>query len=180
MALKSTIYNFDIVLSDVDRGVYESLKCGVAMHPSETAEFMAVRVLAYCLEYEEGLSFSKGLSDGDEPALWMKYLDGRIKSWIEVGAPTAARLHRASKLAERVAIYTHKPPAALIGRLAGELIHRGDEIPVYSFDQTFLRQLSSLIERRNTLNISVNERQLYLDIRGTSLFSAIAEQIAAP
>src|SRR5438552_923762 len=97
MALPSTLYTLEIDLSDVDRGVYESLALKVARHPSETAEYLITRLLAYCLEYTEGLSFSRGLAEPDEPALAVRDLTGAVTSWIEVGAPDAARLHRASK-----------------------------------------------------------------------------------
>ena len=63
MALTATIHHFTIELSHADRGVYESLDLRVARHPSESAEFLCARVLAFCLEQREGLAFSKGLSD---------------------------------------------------------------------------------------------------------------------
>ena len=108
MAETATIYNFSIDLSDMDRGVYETLELRVARHPSETAEYMVVRVLAYCLEYQEGITLTEGVSSGHEPALLVRDLTGRVTAWIEVGLPDAARLHRASKLAGRVAVYTHR------------------------------------------------------------------------
>ena len=45
MALTSTIYTFDLTLSDVDRGCYETLALRVAMHPSESPEYFVTRVL---------------------------------------------------------------------------------------------------------------------------------------
>src|ERR1043165_1276887 len=106
MALSATMYVFAIELADSDRGVYTPLELRVARHPSETAEYLLTRVLAYCLEYAEGIAFSKGLSDPDEPAIFIRDLTGALQSWIEVGAPEAARLHRASKASPRVAVYT--------------------------------------------------------------------------
>src|SRR4051812_47354462 len=98
MALTATVHHFDVELSDVDRGVYESLSFKAARHPSETAEYLVTRVLAYCLEYTEGIAFSKGgLSEPDEPAVVVRDLTGALRAWIEVGSPDAARLHRASK-----------------------------------------------------------------------------------
>src|SRR5205085_3131073 len=76
LALGATIYNFAIQLSHVDRGVYESLVLKVARHPSEAQDHLVARVLAYCLELTEGLSFSRGLSDPDEPALAVRDLTG--------------------------------------------------------------------------------------------------------
>ena len=87
MAETATIYHFSIDLSDMDRGVYETLELRVARHPSETAEYMVVRVLAYCLEYQEGIALTEGVSSGDEPALLVRDLTGRVTAWIEVGMP---------------------------------------------------------------------------------------------
>jgi len=128
VALTATIYNFAIGLSDVDRAVYESLALKVARHPSETGEHLLTRVLAYCLEFAEGIGFSRGISDPDQPALSVRDLTGALKSWIDVGSPDAARLHRAGKAAPRVAVYTHKDPAQVQRQLGGERIHRAEAL----------------------------------------------------
>ena len=125
MALTATIYTLAIELSDVDRGVYESLDLRVAWQPSESAEFMTVRILAYCLEYSEGISLSQGVAAGDEPAIWVRDLTGKPLAWIEVGLPDAEKLHRGSRLAERVAVYTHRDPEQFLAQLAGKKIHHG-------------------------------------------------------
>ncbi len=175
MALTSTIYNFAVELADVDRGVYETLAIRAALHPSETEDSLLTRLLAYCLEYEEGLAFSKGLSDGDEPALWVREPDGRVRAWIEIGAPDAARLHKAAKTADRVAVYTHKDPASLLRRLEGERIHRAEEIPIYGIDRPLLARLGELLDRRMAIHLSVTGRQLYLDVAGKSLTGEVTE-----
>jgi uncharacterized protein YaeQ len=181
MALTSTIYNFDVELADVDRGVYETLAIRAALHPSETEDYLLTRLLAYCLEYEEGIAFSKGLSDGDEPALWLREPDGRVKAWIEVGAPDAARLHKAAKTADRVAVYTQKDPASLLRRLEGERIHRAEEIPIYGVDRRLLADLGGLLDRRMAIHLSVTGGQLYLDVAGKSLTGEITEhRISSP
>src|SRR5215203_4869884 len=108
MAQTATVYQFTIDLSDMDRGVYETLELRVARHPSETAEYMLVRILAYCLEYQEGIALTEGVSSGDDPAVLVRDLTGAVMAWIEVGMPDAARLHRGSKLAGPVAVYTHR------------------------------------------------------------------------
>src|SRR5215213_1041042 len=117
MALTATMYTFDVNLADVDRGVYETLAIRAACQPSETEEYLLSRVLAYCLEYAEGIAFSKGIAEPDEPALAVRDLTGALRVWIDVGAPDAARLHKASKAAPRVAVYTHRDPAALVRQL---------------------------------------------------------------
>ena len=91
MALSATIYHFSIQLSDVDRGVYEALALKVARHPSESEAHLLTRVLAYCLEFAEGIGFSRGISEPDEPALSVRDLTGALKVWIDIGSPARAR-----------------------------------------------------------------------------------------
>src|SRR5918999_1162918 len=120
MALGATIYNFDVELADNDRHTYESLALRVARHPSESEEFLVARLLAYLLEFQEGITFSRGVSDPDEPAIAVRDLTGALTAWIDVGMPDAARLHKAAKSAARVVVYTHRGPDQFLKQLAGE------------------------------------------------------------
>lgn len=175
MALNATIHNLTIDLSDIDRGVYEKLELRVARQPSETAEFMLTRILAYCLEYGEGIAFTEGVAAGGEPAVCVRDLTGRLTAWIEVGMPDAERLHRGSKLAVRAAVYTHRDPGQLLRQFAGKKIHRAAEIPIHAFDPRFIEEVAGLIERRTEIALSVTERQLYLQIGPRSLSSDVTE-----
>lgn len=173
MALSSTIYNFDIEMSDVDRGVYTPLALRVACHPSETAEYLWTRVLAYCLEFAEGITFGRGLSEPDEPALTVRDLTGALGVWVEVGAPDARRLHKASRAAPRVAIYTHKDPAQVLRQLDGERIHRAASIELYSIDRSLLDALAARLERRMAFGLSVSHAHLYVTLDGETLAGAV-------
>jgi uncharacterized protein YaeQ len=179
MALTATVFNFVVELADVDRGVYETLDVKVAQHPSETAEYMLVRVLAYCLEYAEGIEMTRGLSTTDEPAIWIKDPTGRLMVWIDVGAPAAERLHKASKLCDRVAVYTHKELRQYLPQLAGQKIHKREAIPIYAFDRAFVDGIVPLLDRRTKMSLSVTERHLYLDVAGTT-FSCELLPVAIP
>ena len=179
MALTATLYNFDVQLADVDRGVYETLALRVARHPSETEEYLLTRVLAYCLEYAEGIAFSKGLAEPDEPAITVRDLTGALEAWIEVGTPDAARLHRASKASPRVAVYTHKDPALLLKLLAGERIHRADSLEIHAVDRELLAGMAERLDRRNAIELSVTERHLYVTMQGDTLSGAV-ERHALP
>ncbi len=175
MALTATIYTLTIELADMDRSVYETLNLRVARQPSETAEYMTTRILAYCLEYAEGIAFTQGVAAGSEPAVWIHDLTGRLTAWVEVGMPDADRIHRGRKLAGRAAIYTHRDVGQLLGQLAARPIHEAASIPIYSFDRGFIEDLASRIERRTAIAISVTERQMYIELAGTTLSSAIHE-----
>jgi uncharacterized protein YaeQ len=175
MAQGATVYSVSIELADVDRGVYETLDLRVARQASESPEYLATRLLAYCLEYTEGIAFTQGIAAGDEPAIWVRDATGQLTAWIEVGLPDAERLHRGSKLAGRAAVYTHRDAAQLVAQLAGKRIHRAEAIPIYAFDRRFVAELAGLIERRTAIGLSVTERQLYVELGGRSLAGAIAE-----
>lgn len=163
MALSSTVYTFDIALSDLDRGVYDQLSIKAACHPSETPEYLLTRVLAYCLEYAEGIAFSKGgVSDPEDPALFVKDLTGAWVSWIEIGAPDAARLHRASKASPRVAVYTHKDPRVVLRAYDGQRIHKAEAIEFYAVDRELLAALAERLDRRMAFTLTVTERELFV------------------
>jgi uncharacterized protein YaeQ len=170
LALTATIYNITIDLSDLDRGVYETFELRVARHPSETVEYMLVRLLAYCLEYEPGIALTDGVSSGDEPALLVRDLTGRVTAWIEVGLPDAARLHRGSKFAGRAAVYTHRDVRQLLGQLAGAKIHRAESIPIRAFDRVVVDEVAALIDRRASMAVSVSDGEVTLAI-GERLFT---------
>jgi uncharacterized protein YaeQ len=180
MALTATLYSFDVSLSHVDRGVYAQLAIKAACHPSESEDFLLTRVLAHCLEYTEGIAFSKGgIADADEPAITVKDLTGAWKSWIEIGAPDAARLHQASKASPRVALYSHKEPRLLLRAYEGQRIHKAESVEVYAMDRALLAALAERLDRRNTWSLSVTDGHLYLDVGGTTLEGTV-ERLRLP
>lgn len=106
MALKPTIYKLKIALSDMDRQIYKTLQLTVAQHPSETLERMMVRVLAYCLNAQENILFTRGLSAPEEPDIQVNELHGSMLCWIDVGEPAAARIKKATRIASQVKVYS--------------------------------------------------------------------------
>ena len=173
MALTATIFNFDVDLADNDRGVYESLAVRVAQHPSESDEYLVTRLLAYLLEYDEGVAFSRGVSEPEEPAVSVCDLTGAIRTWIDIGTPEAARLHKASKAAARVVVYTHKDPEQFVRRLEGERIHRADALELYAIDRTLIGALAARLERRMAFSISITDRELYVSLGTETLTGAV-------
>jgi uncharacterized protein YaeQ len=179
MAQGATIYVFQVALADSDRGVYENLDLRLARHPSEAADHMLARLVAYCLEYTEGIAFSSGISDPDEPAIAVRDLVGRLRTWIDVGAPEAARLHRAGKAADRVVVYSHKDPVQWLARLAGEKIHRAAALEIFALDRDWLGGVEDRLERRMQFALTVAARHLYLSIGAETLSGGI-EPCAVP
>jgi uncharacterized protein YaeQ len=173
LALTATLYNFEIALSDVDRNVYETIAFKAAQQPSETDDFLMARVLAYALEFTEGAGFSGGIAEADQPAIFVRDLTGTLKVWIDVGVPDAARLHKASKAASRVVVYTHKDPRTLIKALSGEKIHRAEQLELYALDRDLIAELVSRLDRRMRLELSVTDRHLFVTIGGETLSGAV-------
>ena len=180
MALGATIYAFDIELADVDRDVYQSLNLRVAQHPSETQDFLVARVLAYCLEYAEGIGFSKGLSDPDEPAIAVRDLTGALQVWVDVGLPEPERLHRASKAAPRVAVYTHRDPAQWAARIGDAKIHRAEKLEVFAFDRDWIAQIVSRLERRMKWSLARSEAEIYLTLGNDTLQTMLERPLGQP
>lgn len=165
MALQATVYHLRIDLSDVDRGVYEALDLRVARHPSESMHFLLTRAIAYALLYEEGIAFSKGgLSATDEPALTIRDLQGNLRAWIEVGTPSADRLHKASKASPRVVVFTQHDPRLLAKEAQSRAIHRAEHIEVYSLQTTFLNELEALTDRNTRWELLRNDGVVYVTV----------------
>lgn len=179
MALTATIYNFDIELADTDRGCYESLALRVAQHPSESDEYLVARVLAYCLEYKEGIAFSSGVSDPDAPTLSVRDMTGAVRVWIDIGLPDAARLHKAAKAAPRVTVYTHKDPGKWLKQIAGERIHRAEAVEVYTFDRACIDGWVAVLERRMAITLSIADQHLLIAI-GDVVIEGDVRRIALP
>ncbi|MGD0525463.1 MAG: YaeQ family protein [Polyangiaceae bacterium] len=167
MALTATMHHVEVTLSDVDRSVYESLDLRLARHPSESARYLLTRLLAYCLSYEDGIAFSKGgLSSTDEPPIAVHDPTGILLAWIDVGSPSADRLHKASKAARRVALYTHADPALLRREASSRAIHKVEAIEVWRFEPSFLDALEALLDRNMKLEIARNDGGLYVTVAG--------------
>ena len=173
MALSATIYTFDIELADTDRHVYESVALRVARHPSESEEYLVARVLAYLLEFAEGIEFSRGVSDPDEPTIAVRDRTGAITTWIDIGTPDAARLHKASKVAARVAVYTHKVPTQFLKQLAGERMHRAEALELYAIDRALVSALVARLARRVAFSLFVTDHELYLSIGADHLTGSL-------
>jgi len=170
LAAQATVHRFVIQLSDVDRQVYEALDLRVARHPSESARYFLTRTLAYALSYEEGIAFSKGgLSQADEPPIAIRDATGVLRAWIDVGVPAAERLHKASKAADRVAVFTAADLAMLRREAASKAIHKVEAIEVWCIGAALLDALETKIDRHTTLDLLRNDGRLYVTVDGDTI-----------
>ena len=173
MAQPSTIYRAGIQLSDIDRGLYESLQFTVARHPSETEERLLARILAYALYYEPELTFTKGVGAGDEPDLWSKGPDGRVRSWIEVGLPDAERLVKASRHSEQVVLCAFGSSLPIWEKQQLPKLVSISNLTLISLDLAFLKRLTERLQRSISWELTITEGSLYLSIDNESLESTV-------
>lgn len=173
MATQSVVYKVDLNISDVDRGVYEQLEFRIACHPSETEDRLVTRILAYALLYEEGLDFGKGLSDADEPALSTHTLTGELVHWVDVGVPSAERIHSAAKKANTVSIVCHKGEDALVREMTKRKIHHADLVQVLLLEPAFVTQLGSWLTRNSVWSVVHSDSELSVTLDGRDLASTV-------
>lgn len=163
MALRSTIYKAEVNVADTDRHYYATRQLTIARHPSETDLRMMVRLLAFALNAHEDLSFTKGLSDTDEPDVWLKDLTGAIKLWIEVGQPEERRLLKASGRADRVIVYCYGGHASEIWfNSVKNKLEKARNLQVISFAQDAVNAMAKLAQRSMSLNYTIQDGVVHL------------------
>ena len=163
MALKPTIYKAQIQLADSDRNQFDNLSLTIACHPSETLERMTVRLLAYCLQAQRGLEFSKGLSTNEEPDLWRHSDSGELVQWIEVGQPEEPRLRKACGKSREVVVYAFGKSADTWWKLNSDLIAKLPRLAVWQFEWQEVEAVTALVDRTMNLNVSIVGGVIYVD-----------------
>ncbi|HBV76674.1 MULTISPECIES: YaeQ family protein [Vibrio] len=161
MALKPTIYKFRIALTDMNQDYYDSLNLTIAQHPSESEDRMMARVLAFCLNAQPGLQFTKGLSSIEEPDIWLKSLDDQIQVWIEAGEPDPERIKKATRLAKQVKVYSFntksdvwwKQNQTKFSQLKAEVVR---------FDNVGIQDFSKMIARTLDIGVMLSGNSAYI------------------
>jgi uncharacterized protein YaeQ len=161
MALKSTVVKAELQISDLDRHYYATHNLTVAQHPSETDERLMVRLLAFALFAEERLEFGRGLSQDDEPDIWLKELTGEIDLWIDLGQPEEARIRKACGRARRAVVVTYSGRSADIWweKNAASLARSGN-LTVIDLSAETVSALTSLMARTMRLNVMIQDSEV--------------------
>ena len=161
MAIKPTIYKFRISLSDLNKNYYDTLNLTLAQHPSETIERMMVRVLAYCINAQEDLVFTKGLSEINEPDVWVRSLDEQTLLWIDVGEPSVDRIKKSCRLARSVKVYSFN---SKVDVWWSQSQSKFNLLPAafYQFNWDNIQELSGLVQRTMDMSVSIMEDSIYV------------------
>jgi len=165
MALKPTIYKFNIALTDLNHNHYPNLSLTMGQHPSETLERMLVRLLAFCLHSHENtddlMSFTKGLSATEEPDIWHKGFDDQINYWIDVGEPSFDRMKKACRLAKETYLYSFNSKSAVWWK-QNQTQFSTLPIKVSSFDWSQIQLLAQQVERTASWSITITDESLFV------------------
>ncbi len=161
MALKPTIHKFNISLSDLDRDYYDGLNLTVAQHPSESPERMMARLLAYCINAQERLTFTRGLSDTEEPDLWVRTLDDQIALWIDIGEPALDRLKKAVRQSQTTLVYSFNSKSPVWWEQL-ELQRSKLPVTVFRFPWPAIQQLAGLLERTMTMSVTISGNSAFI------------------
>lgn len=165
-----TLFKFQIELSDIPRSLYQTLEFRAAQHPSESTPYLLTRVLAFILNFDDDLVFSPtGLHDPDATAINIPDFNGGYKMLIEIGNPSARKLHKATKTAKTVKIYTYKNPQSLIDEIKSEKVHRANEIEIYSLTSSFLSELEPQLKNNNRWGVLFNDGTITVQIGEQSI-----------
>jgi uncharacterized protein YaeQ len=182
MAQPSARYEYRLTLNNLDRQVELVQPLIAARHPSETAEHLTLRVLAWCLLYRQGIGFGPNLSDPDNADVWGHDLTGRVTLWVECGATSSDKLRK---------IVQHNPDAEVhivFGderrqlELLAELAERGrlakglHRVNLWHVDELLLGQLAQKEARRQQWAVTIVGDHLYLEVDGQALDGAVGRR----
>lgn len=161
MALKATIFKATLNIADMDRHYYADHQLTLARHPSETDERMMIRLLAFALNANDSLAFTKGISTDDEPDLWQKSLSDNIELWIELGLPDESRLKKACSRAEQVILYTYGGRAVPLWweKVQGK-VSRLNNLTVINLPQDATMTLGTMADRNMSLQLTVQDGEV--------------------
>lgn len=163
MAIKPTIYKLRIALSDLERNYYDSLSLTVALHPSETVTRMMARVMAFCINAAPELAFTKGLSEQEEPDIWIRSYDDKIKLWIETGEPAPERVKKAVRSAESVKVYTFNSKTDVWwSQNSAKLSQSGAQI--IRFEPDSIAKLADLANRTMDCSVTITGQSAYVAV----------------
>jgi len=161
VALKPTIYKLRIALSDLERNYYDTLSLTVALHPSETPARMMARVVAFCINAQDGLLFTKGLSEVDEPDIWVRALDESISLWIDVGEPAPDRIKKAVRRAAKVKVYSFNSKSNVWWEQGKSKFDTSDA-EFYRFDHQKIEELADLLTRTMDMSVTITGESAYV------------------
>ncbi len=165
MAIKATIFKIELSIADMDRNYYAEHQLTIARHPSETDARMMLRILAFMFNASDTLTFTKGLSEVDDPDLWQKNLHDEIELWIELGQPSEQRIKKGCNQAKEMMVYSYANGAFdKWWTKESSSLNRRNNLHVFSVDDAVGAQLAQWVDRQMHIQCTLSEGQAWLTI----------------
>lgn len=170
MALKATIFKADVSISDMDRNYYHEHNLTIARHPSENDQRMMLRIIAFILNANEKLEFTKGLSEVEEPDLWQKSFSDEIEVWIELGLPSEQRVKKGCNQSQEMIIYSYQDNSfdEWWKKEQHKLCQKGN-LSIWTLPESLADELSQMTERNMQIQATVQDGQLWLTINNNPI-----------
>jgi uncharacterized protein YaeQ len=171
MAIKSTVFKVSLQIADIDHSYYADHALTLARHPSETDERMMMRLVALAFNAHQlqtvcggdgTLAFGAGLSDPDEPDVWLRDFTGRTRLWIEVGQPEDKPLLKACGKSDQVMLYCFSHSAEIWWRGMESKLSRPHNLSVFRVPAEVSKSLGALAQRSMQLQATIQEGVLML------------------
>lgn len=121
-----------------------------------------VRVLAFCLNIDTHLTFTKGLSTPDEPDVWLHSLDGQLLLWIDVGEPAFDRIKKATRIARTVKIYSFNSKSDVWWQQE-QAAFSAVPVQVFQFPWSRITALAALLERTMDFSLTISENTFFIN-----------------
>jgi uncharacterized protein YaeQ len=179
MALKSTIYKAELNVVDLGRNYYATHRLTLARHPSESEERMMIGVVAFALNADERLEYSRGLGETEEPDLWQHSLGGDLELWVELGHPDERRLAKACGISKRVIVYTHSASPELWWNPIADRLAKWRNLELRRLDPRETAGLRGLVRRSMTITATIQDDEIWLrDENGYEAHLAVGRSLA--
>ncbi len=173
MAQAPVLHDFDVELNHVDRRLEKQLHVRTARHSSETMSRVWLRLVAFCMQWEERLAFGPGLSDPDAPDLLATDLTGQTTLWMRVGKADPAKVQRAADQNSRARIVVLFESAQRMEQFAqaarDEKLTRLGRVELAAAPEELLAQLATSEDRRAKIGLTIVGDHFYLQRDGESL-----------
>lgn len=164
MSLKATIFKVDLSITDMDRHYYADHQLTIARHPSESDKRMMLRILAFAMHASETLSFTKGLSDVEEPDIWQKDYSDVLEQWIELGQPSEQRIKKGCNQSQQMTVYSYhngmfenwwqKEKNALMTR---------KNLSIYTIAESIIESLTLAVSRQMQIQCTIQDGQAWFN-----------------
>jgi len=162
-APNATVYKAELQVTDMDRHYYASHNLTLAQHPSETDLRLMARLIAFALFAEERLEFGRGLSNDEDPDLWLRDYTGDVELWIDLGQPDESRIKKASGRARKAVVFGYNGNAFDIWWGKNEsALARFKNLSVVDITEAELDAATGFLQRGMRLTAMIQDGELQL------------------